>query len=246
MGGTIADVDRASLQRLLAQGLSLAEIGRRFDVHESTVSYWIARHGLLAANHARHRSRGAIPREQLEALVQQGMTVAEIAAAVERSKSTVRHWLGRYGLRTAHKRGKRPSARALDAKQRGLVSVQMRCPRHGDAEFWLEGRGYYRCKQCRAEAVLRRRRTVKAALVSEAGGCCCICGYRRSMRALHFHHLDPSAKRFAINAQGMSLGLESLRAEARKCILLCSNCHAEVEDGIVPVAATTAHRQNPG
>ena len=27
------------------------------------------------------------------------------------------------------------------------------------------------------------------------------------------------------------------RAEARKCVLLCANCHAEVEAGVVDVAA---------
>jgi hypothetical protein len=52
------------------------------------------------------------------------------------------------------------------------------------------------------------------------------------MRALHFHHVDPSQKRIAINAKGVALALETLRAEARKCVLLCSNCHAEVEDGV--------------
>ena len=32
------------------------------------------------------------------------MTIAEIAAEVGLSKATVRHWLGRYGLRTAASR----------------------------------------------------------------------------------------------------------------------------------------------
>jgi hypothetical protein len=79
--------------------------------------------------------------------------------------------------------------------------------------------------------VSRRRRKVKEILVREAGGACRICGYARSMRALHFHHLDASQKRLEINARGQALSLETLRAEARKCVLLCSNCHAEVEDG---------------
>jgi IS30 family transposase len=32
-------MDRASLEQLLNQGLSLAEIGKRFGRHESTVAY---------------------------------------------------------------------------------------------------------------------------------------------------------------------------------------------------------------
>lgn len=57
-----------------------------------------------------------------------------------------------------------------------------------------------------------------------------MCGYDRSYRALEFHHLDPSEKRLELSAQGVTLALDVLRAEARKCVLLCSNCHAEVED----------------
>ncbi len=33
-------MDRTSLEQLLEQGLSLAEIGRRFGLHVSTVAYW--------------------------------------------------------------------------------------------------------------------------------------------------------------------------------------------------------------
>jgi hypothetical protein len=39
-------------------------------------------------------------------------------------------------------------------------------------DFWLEGRGYYRCKRCRMERVSRRRIAIKAILVTEAGGRC--------------------------------------------------------------------------
>jgi hypothetical protein len=119
----------------------------------------------------------------------------------------------------------------------------MRCPRHAESEYVIDGRGYYRCRRCRAEAVSRRRRKVKAILVAEAGGACVVCGYSANMRALHFHHTDPSDKRIELNAKGVALSLETLRAEARKCVLLCSNCHAEVEDGAVSLPAVTLVRQ---
>ncbi len=93
-------MDRASLEQFLRQGLSLAEIGRRFDLHEATVSYWVKKHGLEAANRAKHVSRGGIARADLEVLVEAGNSIAEIAEAVDRSKATVRHWLVRYGLKT--------------------------------------------------------------------------------------------------------------------------------------------------
>jgi transposase-like protein len=232
-------MDKEALQRELARGLSLAAIGRSVGLHEATVAYWVRKHGLEAANRERHAARGGIGRTELERLVDEGASIAQIAEVLGCSKATVRHWLRRYGLKTSGGRGRRPSEQAKAAKQAGLASVTMLCSRHGDAEFYLDGRGYYRCKQCRSAAVVRRRRKVKAILVAEAGGACCICGYSRNMRALHFHHVEPAQKRHELNAKGVALALETLRAEARKCVLLCSNCHAEVEDemAIIPAGA---------
>jgi hypothetical protein len=34
--------------------------------------------------------------------------------------------------------------------------------------------------------------------------------------------------------------LAAFRAEARKCVLLCANCHGEVESGLVPSPAAGA------
>jgi 5-methylcytosine-specific restriction endonuclease McrA len=83
--------------------------------------------------------------------------------------------------------------------------------------------------------VARRRRKLKTILVDEAGGRCCVCGYDRYVGALQFHHLDPKQKRLEISRNGVTLSLEALRAEAQKCVLVCSNCHAEIEGGITAV-----------
>jgi ribosomal protein L30E len=45
--------------------------------------------------------------------------------------------------------------------------------------------------------------------------------------------LDPGEKRFGLSSKGIARSLDSLRTEARKCVLVCSNCHAEVEDGLI-------------
>jgi transposase len=236
-------MDRASLERFLSQGLSLDAIGRRLGRHEATVAYWVEKYDLQAAHRDRHLARGALRKEDLEQLVRSGASIAEIAVSVDRSKATVRHWLTRFALKTRNRAGRRPSSEATAAKSVGLASVKMTCPRHGETEFWLDGRGYYRCKRCRSDAVTRRRRKVKTILVQEAGGACSICGYHSNMRALHFHHVEPTDKRLELNAKGISLSLDTLRSEAQKCVLLCSNCHAEVEDGTVsvPVSLLDGH-----
>ena len=64
--------------------------------------------------------------------------------------------------------------------------------------------------------------------------------------ALHFHHVEPAEKRLELNAKGISLALDTLRAEAQKCVLLCSNCHAEVEDGTAFIPAHALEERFPG
>jgi 5-methylcytosine-specific restriction endonuclease McrA len=118
------------------------------------------------------------------------------------------------------------------------------CATHGRTEFVLEGRGYYRCKECRQQRVLDWRRRARLKLIAEAGGCCRLCGYDRYVGALHFHHLDPLTKEFGISGRGFTRSIRKMREEAAKCVLLCSNCHAEVEAGVatllpMPLRAVT-------
>jgi hypothetical protein len=200
----------------------------------------MARHGQVANGRDKHAAKGGVERERLEALVEAGMTIAEIGVELSRSKATVRHWLGRYGLRTKNTRGRRPAEIAATAKAAGLLTVTMACIHHGETEFALEGRGRYRCKRCRSDAVAKHRRKVKDTLVAEAGGRCVVCGYDRCLGALAFHHLDPSQKRLAISQNGVTLALASVRAEAQKCILVWANCHAEIERGVIGLPDTVA------
>jgi hypothetical protein len=82
---------------------------------------------------------------------------------------------------------------------------------------------------------------VKEILVREAGGCCSLCGFDRYFGALHFHHLDPPRKAFAVSREGVTRSLERTREEVRKCVLLCANCHAMVEAGLLQIAAPADH-----
>lgn len=223
---------RESLAEMLGDGLSLEEIGRRVDRHPSTVSYWLKKHGLVAPLRHKHMARGGIAREVLVSLVDEGLSVRQIAERVGFSPSTVRHWLRRHGLRTARAR----EARAASPGQQFVAT----CSTHGEATFVVRPDGARRCLRCRSEAVMRRRRLVKETLVAEAGGCCQLCGYDRYLGALEFHHVDPASKEFSLSYEGVTRSLDRARAEARKCVLLCATCHAEVEGGIVQLDARLA------
>lgn len=213
----------------LAKGMSLEAIGREVGKHPSTVSYWLKKHGLSAVGAERHSPSGAIDPDRVAELVDQGASIRAMAEEFGVGYSTMRYWLKRLKLETARSVRKAEGERA---QQDGLRRTYLRCPEHGHTAFYARTEGGYRCAKCNARAVAERRRQVKRTLVEEAGGCCCICGFRKHPAALHFHHVDPSTKKFHLAQMGASRGIARMRAEAAKCILLCANCHALVEAGV--------------
>lgn len=106
--------------------------------------------------------------------------------------------------------------------------ITKECNTHGLVEFVLEGRGYYRCKKCRSEQVQKRRDKLKLMAVEYLGGCCSRCGYSKSVKALQFHHKDPTQKEFGIAYKGYTRSWEAVKTELDKCELVCANCHAEL------------------
>ncbi len=216
-------MDKRFLEDCLAKGMSLEAIGELAGKHPSTIGYWLKKHGLETVGAEKYTGRGAVSRDALGQLAAAGVSLREIAARLDRSVSTIRYWLDRYDI---------PAPKfSRQRRSEGPKYATFECRRHGSTEFVLEGRGYYRCKRCRAEGVAKRRRVVKRRLVEEAGGKCILCGYSRWLGALQFHHVEPSSKEFHLAHRGHSRAIAKSRAEMRKCALLCANCHAEVEGG---------------
>ena len=56
---------------------------------------------------------------------------------------------------------------------------------------------------------------------------CSVCGYKKSLLALHFHHVGPK-----VNEVSKMFGYsrKNIKKEIRNCILVCSNCHCEIHD----------------
>jgi hypothetical protein len=96
-----------------------------------------------------------------------------------------------------------------------------------------------RCNSCRGAGWASRpdRVLLKVKLVELRGGACHICGYDRHPGALSFHHIDPLTKSMTI-ASNHGRSWDVLAHEARKCALLCMNCHREVHDGVAEIPAT--------
>jgi transposase len=188
-----------------------------------------------------NRARGPLEKEELARLVAEGLTVRQLATRLDRSPTTVRYWLKKHGIELSRPGPKRLHGRAGDAMER----INSTCRRHGFTTFALRSNGYYRCLRCSVEAVQRWRRNTRRRLIEEFGGACAICGFDQPV-CLEFHHLDRRTKEFGFAARGITRSYESLRAEAKKCVLLCSNCHAQVEAGILdPPVNLTAANLNP-
>jgi DNA-directed RNA polymerase subunit RPC12/RpoP len=107
------------------------------------------------------------------------------------------------------------------------------CKKHGLTEYVLRSDGRYRCKKCSVEAVQRRREKLKLLAIEYKGGECEICGYKRCVSALEFHHLDPNEKEFGVGEKGYTRSIETIKKELDICILVCSNCHREIHEGLI-------------
>jgi transcription elongation factor Elf1 len=81
--------------------------------------------------------------------------------------------------------------------------------------------------------VRRTERKVQAVLYK--GGKCQICGYDKNMAALSFHHVDPSTKIFGCDSRNLeNKSWNTVLRELDKCILVCANCHMEIEHPCLP------------
>lgn len=230
-------MEKAWLEAQLAAGRSIEAIAHAVGRHPSSVGYWVHKHGLASMHAARHAPRGGIPRDRLVELIGEGLSIRGIAVRLDLSYATVRHWLRKHGLET------RRAAR-LKVTEAGPAEPLLQCAEHGVVPHVRGSDGYLRCRLCRAAAVMRRRARVRAMLIAEAGGCCVLCGYDAHPSALQFHHVDRATKTFNLR-DGTTRSLARMRDEARKCVLLCANCHAQVEAGAADLPVRSTDEQLP-
>ena len=74
------------------------------------------------------------------------------------------------------------------------------------------------------------QRDLKLKAINHMGGSCVLCNYSTCPAALHFHHLNPYEKDFDISSK---TNWSDIVIELGKCVLVCSNCHAEIHYGLI-------------
>ena len=166
-------------------------------------------------------------RDQLENLINCGLSQRDISSHFNVSQTNVRYWLKKYNLSTNYKKRNTLPDRKI------CSSCKKEKP---NSEFYKRQSRYYdfssKCRSCNLEDTLGRQRDFKQQCVDYKGGECQCCGYNKCNRALEFHHIDPKTKKFAISQYIKSDGY-SLIEELDKCILVCSNCHREIHAGYI-------------
>lgn len=82
---------------------------------------------------------------------------------------------------------------------------------------------------------LKFRPILKAFLVHIVGHCQ-VCFYNRYIGNLTFHHQNPANKKYNISESLLLYSLPQLIIEASKCIIVCHNCHNEINAKLLDVS----------
>lgn len=94
------------------------------------------------------------------------------------------------------------------------------------------------CKSCYHTVPSQRKRGVsrKKSFLERFGGQCKVCGYRKNIAALNFHHLGDKEYPLTITTMREKT-FETIEREAENCELLCSNCHFQHHHPELMIAA---------
>lgn len=160
-------------------------------------------------------------KEELNLLIDDGLTQRQIAKSLGKSQTAVRHWLKKYGIRTKlGARGRHPKAYV---KQRRCA-----CGEASPDKFY--GNKATICGKCHNKAVHKNGREKRQRAVDYLGGKCAICGWQEWTSGFDIHHVNPEEKDSAFHTMRY-WSWERLEHELKKCILLCKCCHAGIHSG---------------
>lgn len=158
-------------------------------------------------------------KQTLQKLVDKNLSQREIAKDQNCSQASVKHWLKKYNLKT----------------KSGVKDKPFFCKDCGDNNadnaFSLNKKSgklhHSLCCDCQRKRNSNNWRKNKQIFVDYKGGQCEICGYKKCIAALQFHHLDPNEKDPDWKLFKNRL-LDEVKHELDKCQLLCGNCHSEI------------------
>ena len=93
------------------------------------------------------------------------------------------------------------------------------------------------CGKCqhKTHKVVAFRQRVKIALVEASGHKCAYCGLVDHPAIYDFHHINPATKEFGLGNGATTRSKKAYAEEAKKCVMLCSNCHRRIENNLISI-----------
>lgn len=122
----------------------------------------------------------------------------------------------------------------------GLYRTCMDCKRQKARARYKSSEKVRHAAQSRGKAVRDRNNVLTMGFKTACG--CGVCGENSHVGVLDFHHIDPTSKEFGIGGM-ISMSIDRIITEMRKCVVLCANCHRKVHLDIIDVVVDDIHYQ---
>ena len=217
-------MEREWLAERLAGGASIEAIARevgRGPVHRVVLG---RKHG-LTSSHAPRTPHAADRRELLAEIVGCELSIRDMAEMLERSPDHRPALAATPRVETPHmaRIDWQCRARGGGGDRRAAVPAA-RLTRH------VRRQDGFRCARCRVEHVADKRRRIKRHSCSkpvDGASCAATTAASRPFSST----MSTRHEGFALSQAACRARSPQARAEAAKCVLLCANCHAEVEGG---------------
>ena len=231
---------KEELERYLAEGLSLGadrQAGRQAPDRRS--SYHLKKHGLKPVNADKYSPNARVrsPRAPARQLVRQrASTRASLPRCSGSSISTVRHWLQQVlDLETATSDGVVRTEAQLPREAGRKAGMIANARHHGTTDVHPGRPGLLPlCGSVGARRSSRWRRRAQAA-ADRGGGLGVASSVATTDTTGHCSSTTSIPTAEGVSRSAMRATPDpspSCAAEAEKCVLLCANCHAEVEAGV--------------
>ena len=92
--------------------------------------------------------------------------------------------------------------------------------------------------------VINFRRRIKLALIQAFNDECQVCHHTYEPAIYEFHHIQPELKSFGLGSGSTTRAKSAYAEEAKKCCMVCANCHRLIEYGEKEYTLTSNFNEN--
>lgn len=167
--------------------------------------------------------------EELIKHVKDGKSIQDLSTIYNKSKTSIRHWLKKYGLTTTGKAGNKPISIINGCK----LCAKCNTSQPLSAFYYRSDRNtpHSYCSTCMKDDVTDRSHFSKKFYVDALGNNCSRCSQSYGYKIYDFHHTEPEHKDFSLRDHKLATHTKIVQ-ELSKCILVCANCHGEIHKEI--------------